>query len=148
MATDTPTPTKTPTPDAGSIRVREVEGLQRIEHGHFAGSEEAFRHWDEDGAVQASCARCHSSAGLPAYLTEGVDISQPLSNGLECATCHDDLVTYTRYEVGAVEFPSGAELDTGDSDTNICLNCHQGRQSSAGVSRAIGDIPDDEPSDS
>jgi hypothetical protein len=125
-----------------------VEGLRRIDHGHFAGSEEAFRHWDEDGEVSASCARCHSSTGLPLYLKEGVDISQPLSNGLECATCHDDLVTYTLYEVGAVEFPSGAELDAGDSKTNLCLNCHQGRQSSVGVNRSIADLPLDEPSDS
>jgi hypothetical protein len=124
-----------------------VEGLRRIDHGHFAGSEEAFRHWDEDGEVSASCARCHSSAGLPLYLKEGLDISQPLSNGLECATCHDDVVTYTLYEVGAVEFPSGAELDSGDPKTNMCLNCHQGRQSTNNVSRAIADLPADEPSD-
>jgi hypothetical protein len=125
-----------------------VEGLRRIDHGHFAGSEEAFRHWDEDGEVSASCAKCHSSTGLPLFLKEGVSISEPISNGLECATCHDDLVTYTRYEVGPVEFPSGAELDSGDPDTNMCLNCHQGRQSSVGVSRSIAGLPEDEPSDS
>jgi hypothetical protein len=82
------------------------------------------------------------------FLAEGVDISQPLSNGLECATCHDDLVTYTRYEAGAVEFPSGAELDTGNPDSNLCLNCHQGRASSASVSGSIADLPADEPSES
>ena len=125
-----------------------MEGLRRIDHGHFAGSEEAFRHWDEDGEVPASCAKCHSAAGLPLFLKEGVNISQPISNGFECATCHDDLVTYTRYEVGAVEFPSGAELDSGNPDTNMCLNCHQGRESSVSVSRSIAGLPADTPSDS
>ena len=43
----------------------DVSNLHRIDHGHFAGSEEAFRHWDEDRAVPASCARCHSADGLP-----------------------------------------------------------------------------------
>jgi hypothetical protein len=124
-----------------------VEGLRRIDHGHFAGSEEAFRHWDEDGEVSASCARCHSADGLPLFLKEGVDISQPISNGFECATCHDDLVTYTRYEVGAVEFPSGAEIDSGNPDTNMCLNCHQGRQSTVSVNRATADLPADTPSE-
>jgi len=125
-----------------------VEGLRRIDHGHFAGSEEAFRHWDAEGEVSASCAKCHSAAGLPLFLKEGVSISQELSNGFECATCHDDLITYTRYEAGAVEFPSGAEIDSGNSDTNICLNCHQGRESSVSVSRSIAGLPLDVPSES
>jgi len=42
-----------------------VEGLSRVDPGHFAGSEEAFRHWDEEGHVPASCSRCHSATGLP-----------------------------------------------------------------------------------
>jgi hypothetical protein len=126
----------------------DVEGFRRIDHGHFAGSEEAFRHWDEDGEVSASCAKCHSAGGLPLFLKEGVDISQEISNGFECSTCHDDLVTYTLYEVGAVEFPSGAEIDSGNPDTNMCLNCHQGRQSSVSVERATADLPADAPSES
>jgi hypothetical protein len=60
-----------------------------------------------------------------------------------CTTCHDSMPEYTRYEVGAVEFPSGAELDTGDSDSNLCLNCHQGRESTVSVNRVIGDSEDD-----
>jgi len=41
-----------------------VAGLARDDHGHFQGSAEAFRHWDEDGEVSASCTRCHSADGL------------------------------------------------------------------------------------
>ncbi len=125
----------------------DLSNAHRIDHGHFAGSEEAFRHWDEDGQVEAGCARCHSAAGLPLYIEEGVNIPEPLANGLNCATCHDDLTTYTRHEVGAVEFPSGAELDTGNPDSNLCLNCHQGRESTVSVNGLIGDLEDDVTSD-
>jgi hypothetical protein len=124
-----------------------VEGLRRIDDGHFAGSEEAFRHWDEDGEVPANCAKCHSATGLPTFLKEGVDISQPLANGFLCTTCHDAVPAFTLYVVEAVEFPSGAELDTGDPGSNICLNCHQGRQSTVSVNAHIGDKEADTVSD-
>ncbi len=116
-----------------------VEGLRRIDHGHFAGSEEAFRHWDEDdpAVISASCAKCHSADGLPFYIQEGVNVSQPPSNGLDCATCHSDLNTYAIYEMESVEFPSGAMLDSGDPAGNLCLNCHQGRASTASVDGRI-----------
>jgi hypothetical protein len=117
---------------------------RRIDHGHFAGSEEAFRHWDEDGGVvPGSCARCHAAAGLPLYITEGAEISQPASGGLNCATCHNDLQEYTIYEVTDVEFPSGAVIDSGDAATNLCLNCHQGRSSTASVNQAVEGLEPD-----
>ena len=68
----------------------DVSALSRIDHGHFAGSEEAFRHWDEDPAVPASCAKCHSADGLPTFLAEGVSVSTEQSNGFLCSTCHTD----------------------------------------------------------
>jgi hypothetical protein len=111
----------------------------RIDHGHFAGSEEAFRHWDEDGAVPASCSRCHSAEGLPLFIEQGVAIEQPVANGLNCATCHNDVTTFTRYETESVPFPSGAELTLDDLDANLCLNCHQGRASTVSLDAAIGD---------
>jgi hypothetical protein len=128
-----------------------VDGLARIDHGHFAGSEEAFRHWDEDdpAVVPASCAKCHSAGGLPLFLTEGVNVSEPPANGLNCATCHNDLTTYTLYEVESVEFPSGAVLDSGSPAGNVCLNCHQGRASTNSVNGSIAGagVGDDEVSD-
>jgi hypothetical protein len=126
----------------------DLSNARRIDHGHFAGSEEAFRHWDEDGAVPGSCSRCHSATGLPLYVTQGVAIEQPLSNGLNCATCHNDVTTFTRYEVESVTFPSGASLSTGDSDSNLCLNCHQGRESAESVNRITAGLDDDVVSDS
>jgi len=101
----------------------------RIDHGHFAGSEEAFRHWDEDGEVSGSCSKCHSAAGLPLFIEQGVTINQPTANGLNCATCHDDLSTFTRYQTEDVTFPSGATVTLDDPDANLCMNCHQGRSS-------------------
>ncbi len=126
----------------------DLSNAHRIDRGHFAGSEEAFRHWDEDGEVEAACAKCHSATGLPLFLKEGVTISQPISNGLNCATCHDDLSTFTRRAVNDVKFPSGAVLTFGEAnDSNLCINCHQGRESKASVDAAIGDLGDDEVSE-
>jgi hypothetical protein len=128
----------------------DLSNANRIDHGHFAGSEEAFRHWDEDGAVPGSCSRCHSAEGLPLYIEQGVTIEQPLANGLNCATCHNDLTTFTRFESEEVEFPSGATLslievdEANGLDANLCLNCHQGRQSTVQVDRLIGELGDDE----
>ena len=132
----------------------DMSAMNRIDHGHFAGSEEAFRHWDEDGAVPGRCSKCHSAAGLPLHVTEGVSISQPPSNGLNCATCHDDVETFTRYQVSEVTFPSGAtvsmalaEDDTNGLESNLCINCHQGRSSTSSVNRSIGDLAGDEVSE-
>ena len=113
--------------------------MRRIDSGHFAGSEEAFRHWDEEGTVPANCVKCHTATGLPMFLAEGAVISQPPSNGFQCATCHNDLAEYTIHEVKDVKFPSGAVIDSGNPDTNLCMSCHMGRESGVSVDKAIGD---------
>jgi hypothetical protein len=126
----------------------DLSTANRLDAGHFAGSEEAFRHWDEDGEVQAACAKCHSSAGLPRFLKEGVNVSEHLANGLQCSTCHDDVSTFTLFMVDEVEFPSGAVLTFGEGDdNNLCINCHQGRQSTPGLNARIGDLAGDEVSE-
>ncbi|MBK7893748.1 MAG: hypothetical protein IPJ90_02385 [Anaerolineaceae bacterium] len=126
----------------------DMEALHRIDHGHFAGSEEAFRHWDEDGAVPGSCSKCHSAAGLPLLATEGVSITQPTANGLNCATCHSNLETFELYVFDSVTFPSGATVSFGEGEqANTCINCHQGRSSTSSVNRATGDFGDDEIAD-
>ena len=110
-------------------RPLDLDNARRIDNGHFAGSEEAFRHWDADGEIPASCSKCHSSAGLPLFLKDNTTISQPVSNGFHCTTCHDDLSEFTRHDVPHTKFPSRIVIDSGDSDTNLCMSCHQGRQS-------------------
>ncbi|MCP5098334.1 MAG: hypothetical protein GY943_22525 [Chloroflexi bacterium] len=122
--------------------------LTRIDHGHFAGSEEAFRHWDgeEDGGMVSSrCSKCHTANGLPLMLAEGVSITQPASNGFRCETCHNDLVEYTQHESANVAFPSGAVLTFGEDDlaSNLCINCHQGRSSANTVNGRTAGLDDD-----
>ncbi len=133
----------------------DMTALHRIDHGHFAGSEEAFRHWDEDGAVPGSCSRCHSAAGLPLFVTQGVAINQPTANGLNCATCHSDLNTFELYQSAEVPFPSGATLslaadenDEAGLKSNLCINCHQGRESTVSVDRTLSGLEDDVVSES
>lgn len=125
----------------------DVNALAREDAGHFAGDTEPFRHWDEEGEVPASCSKCHSATGLPQYLKEGANISNEISNGFMCTTCHDTEAGFpARYEVDSVEFPSGAEVSFGGQDAdgnfvandgNLCLQCHQGRESKVSVDRAI-----------
>ncbi len=126
----------------------DMTALNRIDSGHFAGSAEAFRHWDEEGVVPGSCAKCHSAGGLPQFIQEGAVVSQHPANGFQCATCHNDLQEFTRYETTNVKFPSGAVIDSGDPDTNLCMNCHQGRESTVSVDKLIGDTEDDAQSES
>jgi hypothetical protein len=122
----------------------DLAAANRIDHGHFAGSEEAFRHWDEDGGiVPGSCAKCHTATGLPQFIAEGVVTSQPAANGLNCATCHNDLQEFTVYPIETVTFPSGARVSFEDPSNNLCISCHQGRESTVSVNRLIGDKDDD-----
>jgi protein-arginine kinase activator protein McsA len=75
---------------------------------------------------------------LPIHLQNGANIAETPANGLLCSTCHNDLTTFSRYEVAEVEFPSGAVVSFGEAvDDNLCLNCHQGRESTVSVNRVI-----------
>jgi hypothetical protein len=115
-----------------------VEGLARDDHGHFRGSADAFRHWDEDGAVEGSCSRCHSATGLPLYLTEGVAITQPISNGFQCETCHGGEEWPELFDVASVTFPSGAAVSVGaDDNSGLCMSCHQGNSSTVEVNKEV-----------
>jgi len=118
-----------------------VEGLARNDAGHFDATSEAFRHWDgeEDGGiVPGTCSKCHAAGGLPFFLAEGVSVSRPAQNSLSCTTCHDPSAEFALYQVAAVPFPSGASLTFGENDeSNLCIECHQGRESTVSVDRAI-----------
>ena len=125
--------------------------LHRDDPGHFAASGEPWRHWDEEGEVEASCSKCHSAEGLPTFITTGGDTyPQPVASGLNCASCHNDLSTFTRYISEEVEFPSGAVVSFENTEANLCLNCHQGRQFGPGVEAGIvsSGAGDDEVSES
>ncbi len=140
--------------------------LHRDDSGHFAGDTEPFRHWDSEGEVPAGCAKCHSATGLPDYIANagteivtksGVQITgvvaQPTANGFACATCHDTSNFPNRLAVVNVPFPSGVSLtfstkkdDKGNlipEDSNLCIECHQGRESTVTVNNYLTGRPDD-----
>lgn len=118
--------------------------------GHFNATAEAFRHWDADGEVPGACSKCHTAGGLPFYLKQGVAISVPPTTSLACSTCHSSLEEFTLFASDEVTFPSKAKLSFGEGVTsNLCLNCHQGRESTVSVNAhlAAAGAGDDEVSD-
>jgi hypothetical protein len=122
----------------------DLSKAHRMDAGHFASSEMAFRDWDADGEVPAGCAKCHSPEGLPQFIKEGVNVSSEIGSSLACHTCHNDFATYGRFEVAEVTFPSGAKAGFENSpDSNLCMLCHQGRQSTASVDKYFGDADAD-----
>ena len=127
----------------------DLSAANRNDAGHFDASAEAWRHWDSEGSVPQACAKCHSATGLPLFNKESVVISQPVSSGLSCYTCHDHNNWPARIAFTQVTFPSGAKLTFGEGqeDANLCINCHQGRESTVSVNKATagkeGDTPDD-----
>ncbi len=127
----------------------DMSKMHRDDAGHFAGNTEPFRHWDgEEGNVPAGCAKCHSATGLPQFIKEGVNITNKASNGFLCSTCHDEANWPANYTVNDVTFPSGAKVTFGEgAPANLCLACHQGRESTASVNKALGDAEADTPSD-
>jgi hypothetical protein len=116
----------------------DISKMHRTDEGHFNGSAEAWRHWDGEGEVPGSCAKCHSAVGLQDLLEQGQNITAEISNGLLCTTCHTSPPAVLQF--GAVEFPSGAIEDMSDS-SNLCLNCHQGRESKKSVDENIASKP-------
>ena len=126
----------------------DVSMLNRDDHGHFQGSAEAFRHWDEDGEVSASCARCHSASGIPTFHKEGVNITAEIANGFQCETCHGGGDWPARFVFDEVSFPSGVSVEVAEGDeSGLCMQCHQGRSSGLTVARATDGLPADEVSD-
>jgi hypothetical protein len=138
----------------------DMSKMHRDDAAHFAGNTTPFRDWDATGEVPAGCARCHSAGGLPQFLHNGGKlfltsaglqvtgvVGQPVANGFQCTTCHDGDNFPNRLAVTNVQFPSGATLtfstkkdDKGNLvpvDANLCLECHQGRESTASVNMSL-----------
>jgi len=140
--------------------------LARTDAGHFAGDTLPFRDWDlnADGSpnyiVPFGCVKCHTAQGLPTYLKDGgttVVTSNgttaitglaplPSSNGYMCTTCHNEESFPDRLTVNSVVFPSGATVSFGGKDadgkyvaddSNLCISCHQGRESTTSMNNAL-----------
>lgn len=138
----------------------DVGQLAREDAGHFAGNTLPFRDWDDTGVVPYRCVKCHTATGLPEFiknggtvvfsangttLTAGVGAMKP-SNGFACSTCHNEADWPNRYAVTTVPFPSGRSLTFSEkdadgklipNDSNLCLECHQGRESANSVDAAL-----------
>src|SRR6185369_11271766 len=133
----------------GSARAEEKaeEGVKlEFWKGHFNRGGHAFHDWDNAKEVPAVCARCHGANSVPEYLKEGKTSAAPhVKNGFACTNCHADMLTYARHSVPKVNFASGISVDTGSNDANLCMTCHQGRESTASVNKAIAGLPLDKP---
>jgi hypothetical protein len=128
----------------------DLSTAHRDDPGHFNSTVEQFRHWDAEGVVPATCSKCHTAGGLPFYLKNGVNIASPPSGALACSTCHDNIGKFTLYQTKEVTFPSGAKVSFGENEpANLCLNCHQGRESTVSVNALIkkANVGADETSD-
>jgi len=123
----------------------EFVGWAATGHADYAG--EPFNHWNADGSIPTSCAKCHSKAGFRDYAADGtVDAAAPIGQVLSCGTCHTNgespefgngnlASTNTLWadgQLATVTFPSGAALSLAD-DSNMCMGCHMGRKSKADV---------------
>jgi hypothetical protein len=141
--------------------------LARDDAPHFAGNTMPFRDWDsEDSTVPYRCAKCHSATGLPEFLKSGGTIAvtgngttlttgigpQHSANGFMCTTCHDAENFPERYTVASVVFPSGKTVSFGGKDdkgafvadeANLCILCHQGRESTLSMNNALKGKEDD-----
>lgn len=133
----------------------DVSKMQRDDAGHFAGNTEPFRHWDAvdagNGTVPGTCAKCHTATGLPQFIKEGATISNPAGAGFMCSTCHDEANWPKRYAIASVTFPSGKTVSYGGKDAdgkfvaddaNLCISCHQGRESKTSVDKALAAFKD------
>ncbi|MBW1758088.1 MAG: chitobiase/beta-hexosaminidase C-terminal domain-containing protein [Deltaproteobacteria bacterium] len=123
--------------------------------GHGDITAEAWRHWDEDGSVSSRCAKCHGpqanddpppDVGFLEYLaTSDNDLSAPLPLGIDCVNCHQTFPTvYSNLAkfglpdggLEPVEFPSTEHVSL-YGPSNICMVCHQGRESGQSVQDEI-----------
>ena len=70
-------------------------------------------------------------------------IGEPKANGFECMTCHDAMPQFTRREV-AEDIPQRSHFSFGaGKDSNLCITCHQGRESTVSINTAIAGLAPD-----
>jgi hypothetical protein len=147
----------------------DVSKLARTDAGHFAGDSMPFRDWDsENYTVPYRCVKCHTATGLPAFLKAGGTMvvdgrgnslttgvgPMHSANGFMCTTCHDEAQEFpARYSVASVVFPSGKTVSFGGKDadgkfiaddSNLCIMCHQGRESTLSVNNYLKGKEDDQ----
>jgi hypothetical protein len=117
--------------------------------GHADKTGEPFKHWDAEGSIPSSCAKCHSTPGFKDFLNGITDKSEPIGTTVECDACHTDKERGILRSHPSVTFPSGATInDLGPE--GLCLECHQGRASKITIDTKIAGsgVPNDDTSSS
>jgi len=119
-------------------------------HADFTGL--PFRDFDSTGftGTRLVCAKCHTRSGFEDYVLDET-VNTPVDPGqvLSCGTCHTGNGTNTRWDerstyvaLDNVLFPSvagGPQVRASLNDSsNICMTCHQGRESKRTVDNTIG----------
>lgn len=125
----------------------DLSAMHRNDPGHFNGSGEPARHWDEDEeGVSASCSRCHGASEGFRFFVEykvGREVLEQ-GNGLDCATCHDTFANvadpqdaFSVLPLDSVWFPSLITVSRPGDKGNVCAQCHNGRASKPDVDARI-----------
>lgn len=110
-----------------------------VASGHADADGEPFTHWDADGSIPTSCARCHSKPGYIDYVADGtVNAAAPIGTVIDCFACHDP----ASWAMTSVTFPSGVVV-AGLGREAICSTCHQGRESGVSVDTKLAGKPED-----
>jgi Zn finger protein HypA/HybF involved in hydrogenase expression len=119
------------------------------ESGHADETAEAFRHWDEDDPplVPTSCAKCHALGGFQDFAADGVVDAAATPAEFDCDLCHTGPEGGPLRTFASVTFPSGAVIENLGVEAT-CMQCHQGRASTATVDNGIANagVGDDTPS--
>jgi len=121
--------------------------------GHAAKDSEVFKHWDAEGSIPASCAKCHSSHGFRDFLgvdgSAGGTVDKPAALGttVDCLVCHTDNDSGVLRRNPSVQFPSGIVVNDMGPE-GICMECHQGRESKSRLDTKIAGagVPNDDTS--
>jgi hypothetical protein len=110
--------------------------------GHAEAESEVFKHWDAEGSIPTSCAKCHSTHGFKDFLgadgTAGgiVDKAAALGTTVECEACHVDRNSGVLRQNPSVQFPSGLIVNDMGPE-GLCMECHQGRASKVTIDTKI-----------
>jgi hypothetical protein len=124
----------------------EVAEEKWLASAHADEASRAFSRWNDDdpAEIPTNCAKCHSTTGYHDFLgldgsTPGqVNHPAPVGTTVECEACHNEVSG----EKTSVVIPSGAELTDLGQEAN-CMECHQGRTSTASVDEATAGLEDD-----
>ncbi len=120
--------------------------------GHGDVNGEGWIHYRWKGANRAACQRCHTTSAFIAYITGGgggaprdgrmtFDANDDTKQTLYCNACHVDN-TYAMRVTGAVtnNYAGGAVTFPDIGKSNLCMNCHTGRENGDSIKANAGDF--------